>query len=245
MQFVCDYYSVLFYGIPIVYCGINGNVDEYLWALNGNETGAYENISADDTIELLLDLYPNTKGVLVLNDYSTIGTQIRKEMQEQLKPYQDKIIFLYGEDFSLKEMTMFVNQLPDDYALLIGRYVPTEANTYMTRTAVLETLLKDVTVPVFCTSIIGQGQIGGKHVSSKEHGKVTAEIAVQILDGETPASIEPIVDGRSLNQWVFDETAIRKAGLSISQFPQDADNDDYFCQCHYSYSFILQHCYGK
>ncbi len=222
LQFVCNYYSVLFYGLPIVYCGINGNVDEYLWALNGNETGAYENISADETLDLLLKLYPNTKGVLALNDYDASGVQIGKEMRTQLASYQDKIEIIYGEDLSLKEMTSFVNQLPQDYAMIIGRYVPNEANTYVTRTEVLETLLQDVTVPVFCTSIIGQGQIGGKHASSKEHGKVAAQMAVRILDGEVVSSIEPITDGKLLNRWCFDEAVVRKEGLSLASFPQDA-----------------------
>ncbi len=223
LQFVCDYYSVLFYGIPVVFCGINGNVDNYLWSLNGNGTGAYENMSADETVELLLKLYPETKGILVLNDYDGSGIQIRKEMQQQLEPYQDKVELLYGEDLSLKEMAAYVKQLPEDYAMLIGRYVPKEANTYMTRSEVLETICQDITIPIFCTSIIGQGQLGGKHASSIAHGSAAAEMAVQILDGQDVTTIEPIKNGQILNQWIFDETVVHQSGLLVSQFPADTN----------------------
>ncbi len=222
LQFVCDYYSVLFYGIPVVFTGINGTVEDYLWALNGNDTGVYENISADETVELILKVYPDTQGILVLNDYDPSGIQIRREMQEQLEVYRDRVEISYSEDITLSEMITYVNQLPPNYALLVGRYVPREANSYVTRGEILEALCKDINIPVFCTSMIGQGQLGGKHASSKAHGRAAAEMAVRILNGEAVSSIEPIWDGKILNEWVFDAEIVNKAGFPTKQFPSDA-----------------------
>jgi signal transduction histidine kinase len=74
------------------------------------------------------------------------------------------------------------------------------------------------TAPIFVVDDVdlGQGTVGGYLVSWTRDGRVAAEMAVRVLNGEKPQNI-PIV--RNDNVYMFDWRALRRWGLSEENLP--------------------------
>lgn len=99
---MCNYNAILPNDIPIIYCGLNNKAvaaaqryGDYL-----NLQGIVELISAADTVELMLKLFPATEEIYVINDYTRSGQRWRDEIKTQLLPLDGRVQIRYNENLS-------------------------------------------------------------------------------------------------------------------------------------------------
>ena len=111
LSFVCNYYAVLFSGIPVVLCDINGDI-EYLWELGDNYTGVWETIPAVETAEMLKALYPQTTELFVVNDYTEIGAAWRAETEQALGSSFDGMAVAYNDNLPYTDLLAQIAALP-------------------------------------------------------------------------------------------------------------------------------------
>ncbi len=225
LAFVCNYYGILFNGIPVVYCGINGKM-ERLWEMGGNCTGVWEFESAGETVDQALRLFPNTKNLFVINDYTENGLQWRKQMENQLALYADSLSVRYSDNLPISGLLDTVSALPSDTVILCGSYDTDGDGQYFSRVDIQKTLAQRAGSPIFglmgCGA--GHGQIGGKYVLPKEQGKLAAEMAIKIsLEGVPVSDIPALRDTSSYNRWVFDAAVMEKWSVAAEPLPQGSE----------------------
>ncbi len=224
LAFVSNYYSVFFKGVPVVYCSIIGEIKN-LWALGDNSTGVYASIPASETLEQILVLYPNTKNVFVINDYTELGIAWKNEIQKNFKSYAGPVAITYNENMPNEQLLETISSLDPDSAVLLGVYAVDGGNLYFAQPEMQKLLRAHARVPIFglLSSTIGQGQLGGKYVDGKSQGALAGEMVRRLLNGQAVSSIPPMRDTSAYNRWVFDASVAEALSLPAALFPKDSE----------------------
>ncbi len=206
LEFVSDYYNVLFTGIPIVFCGINTYSPSMLNGISKNITGLADTISAEKLADEMLALFPETKEIYLINDYSESGQMWREQLLHQLSFLKDKVKVVCNEDLPVNDLLDQVAALNKDTLILCGSYY-LDANSHCFTEAEFQAkLAAEAKVPIFgvfeCTK--GYGQLGGLYSSGYFQGESAAKIVMKILEGENASDIPVATDTTASNHWTFD-----------------------------------------
>ncbi len=220
LDFIKEFYPFLFLDTPVVFSGINDFSANDIEGYEKFFTGLTQEISASDTVELMLNLFPNTKKIHVLNDYTTTGKKWRSSIERQLNHFQGTVDIEYNENISFQALTQKMKSIGPDELILVGFYYVDSKDTF-TNQIEFETILGNTTdVPIFglYASSIGYGQLGGKYIDSEAEAERAIEIAESILAGKKVSDI-PVENVSYLNKWIFDYTVMKKYDISKHSLP--------------------------
>ncbi len=228
LEFINKYYYTLFNEIPVVFCGIENYNETMTNALSGRiYTGVLEEPSAFETMEEMLKLFPDTKEIFVVNDYSREGTRwrriIAKAGEDINSTRENKIKITHNQKADLAGLMEEVNAVSGETLILTGKYVFDDKGTYYRQFEFYPKLVKHAQVPIFglLGTSIGFGALGGKYDMPKDQGVSAGKIAKQILfENKTPQDF-PIGKLEQGNAWVFDHKEMEKYGLSEDRLAQD------------------------
>ncbi|GEM_PF-3359110 len=221
-QFLLKYKPEIFPHIPVVFCGVN-NFSPSMIAGRTDFTGYQEDIDAKSTIDLILKLHPATKRIVVISDGTVTGIAQRKPVQDLSARYpQIKFIYLNGEDLTNDMLIKKVTGLKEYDIALFTVWNIDKSGVHITATDILKHLANASPVPTygFADSWLGLGIVGGKLNSASMHGKIAAQIGLEIIQGKKPADI-PVMP-RAPNQYMFDYNQIEKWGINVSLLPKDS-----------------------
>ncbi|WP_245628661.1 ABC transporter substrate binding protein [Salidesulfovibrio brasiliensis] len=214
-NFALEHRDTLFPGVPIVFCGVNDLKSRSI----PNVTGVIENFPIADTIDLALNLRPEMEKIVVVGDSSTAGRTIRAQVEAVMPFYEDRLKFEYWADLSASQVRERARQLSDNaFMFFIPYYITINGRSY-TSEEVAEAISEGTDIPIFTAweFLIGHGALGGSLLSGKQHGRMAAELALDILRG-TPADKLPMVE-RPLGTYFFDYNVMNKLGVDESQLP--------------------------
>ena len=225
LAFVCNYYGVLFDGIPVVGCAINGEVDR-LWELNGNFVGVWEYEPAAETLAQALTMFPKTENAFIINDDSDSGRIWRAQIEDRLAEYADRLNLQYCGNVTMAELLSQVAALPDNTIILCGYYSTDSSGQYITRTEVQRLLGERASAPIFgmmgCGA--GRGQVGGRYVMPAEQGRLAAELVLSISrDGRPVTGLPSLYDTSSYNRWIFDAAVMERWSVDTGLLPPGAE----------------------
>ncbi|MDK9707383.1 MAG: ATP-binding protein [Desulforhopalus sp.] len=191
-NFALRFRETLFPGVPIVFCGVNDLSDEEL-AL-GKLTGVVESFDLMGTIDVVLKLHPDKKRMVVVGDTSTAGLAIKKQIENLVPRYKDKLQVDYWTQISLDDAKQRVQNLPDDTFLFFIPYYQIINNRTYTAEEVMNALYRHSRVPIYtCWEfLLGHGAVGGSMLSGYKHGQTAASMALRILGG-TAAEAIPVL----------------------------------------------------
>jgi len=215
------YRDTLFPGVPVVFCGVNLSESGPIQDLKG-VTGVSETPSALDTVRIILRNHPNTRRILVLNDYLEAGRLWKRDIENELAVLSGQVEFLYNENLSLDELKRQIVALGPGDVILLGVYYTDRDGqnlTYEQNTALIATVSP---VPVYCLADVcmGKGVVGGQVLNGQNQGQIMARMALRVLDGEDPSRI-PIV-GRESNIPVFDYQQLERFHVPPDRLPPDS-----------------------
>ncbi len=222
LAFVRAYYGVLFSGMPVVFCGINGP-REPLWELGPNVTGVWESAPAAQTVQAIRALYPGTKHLLVVTDETDSGLAWRWDIQKALGGLASDLNISYARNVSNAELFAMVAALPPDAAVLCGEYHIDRTGAHLNHKEFQRLLARRSTAPVFgmVGDDIGEGQVGGRYVDPESQGRLGAELALRALGGTPVADIPELDDTDAYNIWMFDAKVLGARGLSTAKLPPE------------------------
>ena len=223
LQFVYDYHSSeLFKEAPVVFSGIN-DYDESFLEHHPHSTGVIEVLDIEPTIELALKLQPDVKRIYVVADDTPTGLGQMKNVQTAAKQF-DNLTFEYvrGKDYSNEELGKKLRSIPEHSIVLLTVWLRDRNGEYISPNEGGELVSSNATVPVYgiIDMFLGRGIVGGKLLNSDTHGRIAAEIALRIINGEDPSNI-PIV-ATSTNPWMFDFEQLERWDLSPSLLPESS-----------------------
>ncbi len=228
LSFICNYYGVLFSGIPVVLCDINGEI-EYLWELGEYYTGIWESIAAQETAAMAKTLFPQTQELFVVNDYTESGAAWRADMESVLGGRYHGMDVTYNDSLAHDELLAQIAALPETAAVLIGCYTTDADGLYFTKEQFGSLVCSQTSLPVFgmMYGCVGSGQVGGKYVDPLSQGAQAARIAADLIAdmraGREVTLPDLVRDTFSNNRWIFDETVLTSRAVNKGLIPVDAE----------------------
>jgi PAS domain S-box-containing protein len=221
LEFALDYQDSLFKELPIVFLGINNKQKALLQEENQYITGVIEEISMQETLEVMVKLFPSFNKLYAIVDKTNSGQKdLRKfySSMETLNNIKYEIIDLNKTTF--KQYIDKLKSIPNtDPVLLISAYIDKKGRTinFDETIGILHSNLK---APLFHLWYhgMGKGVFGGKLVSHFEQGKNAALLVNKILKGIAARRLNILT--QSPNIFVFDYKMLKAYGISINQLPK-------------------------
>ena len=186
-----------------------------------NTAAIAHNGDSGTTIDLALQLAPNTRRVFYVGGCSPADKARQEVAEKDFQRFAGRIEFTYLSDLPLAEQLERLGRLPDASIVIYGG-MEQDATGHAYIPARISPLIASASnAPVFGSydTFIGSGIVGGKILDFKELGTLTAKLGLRILDKGTASGFpvenwptHSVVDWRQLQRW----------GISEERLPPDA-----------------------
>ncbi|MBE0491832.1 MAG: PAS domain S-box protein [Sulfurospirillum sp.] len=217
LEFYLHYGKTLFDTTPFIFLGIN-NFDEKLlreYNMRFYGTGVVEQVDVEKNIELIMQLQPSTKKILIINDRSNTGLAMKKDIFKVLPKYSKKMEFEYVDDISIDNLANKVKTLPDNTVILWVLLFKDSTGKYFTHKESLKQIRKIARVPIYglWDFYLGEGIVGGVLTSAKAQASAAAKMADMILKGTMPINLPILME--SPNKYLFDYKELKRFDIAI------------------------------
>lgn len=208
----------LFPGVPIVFhAGVGERAD-------ANSTGVVSRVDFAPVLETALRFHPHTRRVLVVTGVSALDANYANLARQQFRRFADHVVLEYLVGQPVKEMERTVSQLSDDTIVCFILYSQSQAGENWLPNEALARITAASSVPVYGIheQMLGVGIVGGRLFSTQATITATADLAIRVLRGESPADIpvqeiSPYItafDWRQLSRWNISEATL-PAGSTV------------------------------
>ncbi|MBC8457115.1 MAG: PAS domain S-box protein, partial [Deltaproteobacteria bacterium] len=224
-SFILKYHDELFLEKPVVFCGLN-SLDKSLEAdllRLGWITGSVEMYDIRGNLDLILNLHPDVKQIVVISDNTVSSKKCKAKVQEAAHQMPDSIRFNYlEEDAYMEDILAQVRGLPLDSVVFLMSFFKDREGKYYTPQAGGKMISKNSPVPVYSAwdFYLGHGITGGLTTSSNAQGEMGAKIALRVLNGEKISDIP--VSREPANYYMFDYKEMERFGIKLSNLPKDS-----------------------
>ena len=221
VDFVLKYREELFPGVPIVFGGIEGAFVENR-SLGSNITGLLTGISFQATLDLALDLHPDTRTVVVYAGTSPIAQSIGQSCREAYAPYGNRVQFTYLFGLKMETLLEKMAALPDHTVAIHLPFWRDGAGKEFVGNQALSRVARTANAPVytFWKAAMGTGTIGGHMNSLEREAEAVARLGLRVLNGEKPDNI-PVRPAPSF-RYMFDGRQLKRWSISEKQLPPDS-----------------------
>lgn len=220
LNFLLDYHDDLFPSIPVVFCGIN-NLDVPSLVNRSLYTGMLEIIGYSDTIELMLDLHPETNNIITIMCDTPTGNYAWEQFTSIIPLFSELSITRVNTSYSTEEVKSFIGNQDEDTLFLFYSWYRDGNGTYYTLKEGTEIISEACSRPLYGlhAQALSYGIVGGKLLSGTYHGISIANMTLRILAGENPSEIE-IID-EIYAEYMFNYDQLKRWGIELSDLPQD------------------------
>lgn len=224
--FMLEYRDELFPEVPVFYCGVNF-LDRAELSKHDKFYGYEEIANHAGTIDLIKQLFPERKKVLIINDHTLTGNFIRSELESVLMAHKNDLQFEFIETFSIKELEQRVATLSDEYTIYLLVVNMDRLGNYISYNKGIQVISENTAVPIFGSwdFYLNKGIIGGAITKGFEQGENIAQLSYDYLRGENlkPAAYQKgkttlCLDYSLLEQFNL-EKSINIKGVSVINKP--------------------------
>lgn len=211
----------LFPGVPVVFAGIN-NFDTKKIEGMDSITGVNEQADFEANLELIRRLQPEVTDLYIITDELTAGTMIRREFEAAAGSFSDRLTFHYLNDMTMAQLRARVSTLGPNDAVFYLSFFQDEAGTVFTPWEAIPLISASSTVPLYgqVDYMLGKGVMGGKVKNSYYQGRVAAEVADRIIQGELAECIPIVME--SPNAYMFDYLQLSRFGIPLNALPDNS-----------------------
>lgn len=219
-NFAIKHRDDLFAQTPLVFCGVNQFHPAMIAGIDGI-TGVVELPSVRGTIELALGLHPATEEIVVIGNARNVTDRLlQKRLLSFVPQFGDRVRFSYWDNLPLEEMTARLQKLTAGQVVLMNSSVVYQSGVALSVSEGVAIMRQASGVPIYglWDFVLEKGLIGGELVSSKKQGRLAAQMALRILQGESPDDI-PVIHNES-NAYMFDYRELQRFGIALKSLPQ-------------------------
>ena len=220
-DFMIDYHDYLFKNIPVLFCGINNfnrkNFDEN--NLKNLMTGVAEEIDLGKNFELISKLHPNLKELLIINDTSSTGNAVKRDLVPIIEKYKNKFVIDYTDNLDINDLKEKVSNLDkSNSAILFVLLFKDTTGKYFTHKQSLQEIKAVSKVPIYglWDFYLNNGIVGGLLTSAVGQGEAISKMALEILNGKKISEI-PILE-KSPNVYMFDYNELHRFKIDIKRY---------------------------
>ncbi len=182
-------------------------------------TGVQSRIDTTGTLDLALQLQPDTQRVVVVTGNSPDEKLWREQLRTNFAGYSGKVVFTYLTDLPMAEILTRLADLPPHTIVLYTFFMQDARGQFFIPEEALDLIVNASHVPVYgvYSSYVGHGIVGGRMDALAKNFASIADLAARVLDGEKPGNIPLIVEssGRDLVDW----HQLKRWGFSERRLP--------------------------
>ncbi len=221
-DFVIKYHEYLFKDLPVLFCGIN-NFDKALLDENNMKrymTGVVEQVDLEKNFELISKLHPNLKNLLIINDTSTTGYAVKRDLNPIIDKYNKKFNIQYVDNLEINNLKEKVSTLDkkNSVILFVLLFKDTTGKYFTYKQSFKE--IKEVSdVPIYglWDFYLNYGIVGGLLTSATAQGEAVSKMALEILEKDKKPTQIQILE-KSPNVYMFDYNELKRFDISIEDF---------------------------
>ena len=170
------------------------------------------------TLDLALQVQPDTQRVVVVVGNSPLEKFFRGQVQTEFAAYQG-ITFSYPANVPMSGLLKQLTDLPPHTIVLYTFFFQDAGGEFYAPEEALDLITKASRVPVYGIYLdyVEHGVVGGCVEDPERTGTAIAESAVRVLRGEKPADVPVVVDSPTRN--TVDWRQLRRWGISEKRLP--------------------------
>lgn len=218
LDFLIAHKDELFPGTQILFCGANDPKKIHI-ANDLGMIGIFEDWNAQDTINLALKLFPETRYLAVIADQTTTGKAGQERIRLLEPAYNGTVQFLYITPPNIQKTQQALANLPPDTVILHTVFFVAEDRQWFSSDLLQSSILHSAKAPIFVVSdfSVVPGVIGGFVISGYYQGEAAGKLARTLLSPhESPQKIKQI---KTFRPPMFDYTGLQKFGIKLSDLP--------------------------
>ncbi len=219
LHFVTTYQETLFKDLPIVFAGVNDREFGLEASMNPLITGVMEDISIEETIDVIETLQPYAVKLVLIVD-NTISGQADLKRFDDVESQMD-IEVINMSELKEEEFIQTIRDIPPEDAILpLSLYIGYNDRSYPFKES-SSMLVENAQAPIYhlWKFGVGSGYVGGMVSSHFNQAELASTVAISILKGENPATMKLITE--SPNQYYFDYKVLLEHGLDPNKLPED------------------------
>ena len=217
------YYDSLFKNVPVLFCGINNYDKNMLDKLTfKNISGVAEEVDIEKNFELISRLHPNLKNLLIINDTSTTGYAVKKDLAKIIEKYKKRFNIEYTDNLDISDLKIKVSKLEkSNSAILFVLLFKDTTGKYFTHKQSFEEVKKVSEVPIYglWDFYLNSGIIGGLLTSGISQGETVSKMALDVLNGKDIKDI-PILE-KSPNLYIFNYNELKRFNLDVYKYVEN------------------------
>jgi hypothetical protein len=187
--------------------------------LTANDVAVAVNINYLSAFENILQVLPDTKDVIVVVGTSPIEKFWKEAIGKQAEPLTNRIKLSWTDELPFEELLKQASALPPHTAIFWELMIVDAAGVVHEGNVPLERLHAVANAPIFSydESFFGSGIVGGPLLIVADTSRLTATVAVRILNGEKAGDIK--VSPVEFSAPRFDWGQIQRWGISEKNLP--------------------------
>jgi diguanylate cyclase (GGDEF)-like protein/PAS domain S-box-containing protein len=223
LEFALKNRGSLFSNAPIVFCGVNQEGAANIAGGYKNITGILEVVDPTETIKIALKLNPALKNIYVLFDNSESGISTGRLVMDRIRSMGMDLNAIALNGLSYDELIENAGSYGEDSIVLITTYYSDINGKIVDFEKISRDVSKSSSVPVYHLYDFGlnNGAFGGVMLSGRLQGINAANLALRILNGESPDSI-PVLSPETTRK-VFDYQQLKRFGIPLGELPGDSE----------------------
>ena len=218
LKFIAELHERFFPDTPVIFCGIVEAPRE-LPGPDPHFTGVRSEPKPEETLKAALHLLPETKRVVVVGGMGEFDRRWEAIAKKSFRGYEAKLDFTYLTDLPMPKLLEQLKHLPNHTVVYhTSMTQDSEGEHFIDSAQSVPLVIGAANAPVFVMDDVDfrAGAVGGDLVNWANNGRIAADMAVRILNGEKPQDI-PIATSQDV--YTFDWTAMQRWGLKESKLP--------------------------
>jgi PAS domain S-box-containing protein len=218
-DFMIKYHEYLFKETPVLFCGIN-NFDKSLLEENSMKnymTGVAEDVDLEKNFELISNLHPKLKNLLIINDTSITGYAVKRDLRGIIEKYKNKFNIEYTDNLEINNLKQKVSSLDkENSVILFVLLFKDTTGKYFTYKQSFAQVKESSEVPIYglWDFYLNNGIVGGLLTSATAQGDAVSKMAIDVLKGKEIKDI-PVLE-KSPNLYMFDYKELDKFNIDTS-----------------------------
>ena len=219
-HFAVDHRDDLFADLPIVFFGVNDLAFAASFDRDANVTGVMERASFADTIRLIGRLMGDTEVMVITDGTLSAQADTRRFLQDMQTINFSDFRMMSLATHSFDDMLSEVEKLELPASLLLISIFCDKTGKVQDFDRTFMDIRHVAKVPIFhlWQPGINEGVLGGKLLSHRTMAHTAAQMAMQILEGDSPANI-PVKN--TPTHYVVDYREMARFGLDLDALPAD------------------------
>jgi len=220
LRFATKYRGIIAPNVPIVFCCVTP--DRAIAADRPKEvTGVYSQFDVGKTIALAQQLQPKARNLVIISGSSEIDRRWLAVLRKEIEPYETRFNTEYWIGVPYKSLLERASHLARETIVVFVTDYDDSTGKLLFPAQVVEALAQAASAPVYGPSdtYLGRGVVGGYMDSFELMGASAADLALEILGGRNPASIDPQVSAN--RKFLVDARQMARWQLSEKNLPQD------------------------